>query len=291
MITKVNEQEYKKQIKSLYGDSIEIISQFKGLAFPIIAKDKFGILNISKASLLLRFKPTIKAAKDKTSYFMEMLKNCHYEIFKEVKPESEYVAAKKKMLFKTKYGIVSVTPDSLLSGHMPTIRSAINKKEYMYNQLRILYNYKYDFNIISTNRHSGKCELICPIHGKVLVDNDYVFSGVGCLKCNSNAQKSDILYLIRLYNNEESFYKLGISYIMKNKKLQRFRQYKKMGYNIEEIKIIKFDDFEKCRNTETKLKHLIKNNLYMPKKWPNSISTETFTEELLNTVINNLYMI
>lgn len=158
----------------------------------------------------------------------------------------------------------------------------------MYNQLRILYDYKYDFNILSTDRHKGKCELICPIHGKVLIDNDYIFEGCGCIKCNANYHKSDVLYILKLSNEYESFYKLGISYYKKDGTLQRFKQYKSLGYSWEVITMIKFDSFIECAEKELKLKHLIKNNLYQPKIWPHKNSTETFSENLLTLIIKNL---
>ena len=90
------------------------------------------------------------------------------------------------MLFQTKFGLVSVAPDALLHGHCPNVRSAVDRKDYMRNQLLYLYDNKYDFKILSTNRHVGKCILICPIHGEVEIDNDYVFEGCGCTKCNTN---------------------------------------------------------------------------------------------------------
>ena len=285
---KINETEYIKEVTKIYNGEIQIIGKFKGLAFPILAKDKYGVLSISKASLLLHYKPTIKAALNQTEYFMSMLTEKHPEIAKLVRPASEYKAAKQKMLFETKFGLVSVNPDSLLAGHEPTVRVAINRKDYMYKQLKYLYGDKYEFIIHSTDRHKGKCELICPIHGHVFVDNDYIFSGVGCIECNSHMNKSDVLYIVKLSSEEESFYKLGITYRKRNGKLQRYSQYAQFGYKIEEIKTISFESFEECRDKETELKRLIKNNLYLPKKWPNKISTETFTGDLLEIVIKNL---
>ena len=285
---KINEAEFKEKVDAMYHGEIEIIGKFKGLSSPILIKDKYGLLSLSKAHLLLKYKPSINVALNKTEYFMAQLEEKHPDIAKIVKPASEYKAAKEKMLFTTKFGIVSVNPDSLMSGHVPTVRVAVNRKEYMYKQLRYLYDNQYDFKIISTDRHKGKCELICPIHGSVLIDNDYIFSGVGCIECNSHLTKSDTLYVVRLYNETESFYKLGISYIQKNGEIQRYRQYRQLGYNIEEIKVIKFDNFEVCRDKETALKNLIKNDLYMPKNWPNKTSTETFSEDLLELIIKNL---
>ena len=79
---------------------------------------------------------------------------------------SEYITAKQKMLFKDRFGIVSVTPDNLIHGHAPNIKSAINRKEYFKNQLLFIYRDKYEFEINSTSRHFGTVTLICKKHGK-----------------------------------------------------------------------------------------------------------------------------
>ena len=87
------------------------------------------------------------SALNKTEYFMNQLRDIYPNIAGELIPQSEYVNAKTKMLFETRFGIVSISPDALLSGHMPNIRSAINRKEYFKNQLIYLYDNKYDYII------------------------------------------------------------------------------------------------------------------------------------------------
>lgn len=285
---KYNEEEYKNQIKSLYGDEIEVVGRFKGLAQPILLKDKYGIVSCSKASLPLKYRPTIKAALNPTEYFMNQLREKYPETAKQITPASEYKTMKQKMLFETKFGLVSVEPNSLMQGYVPNVRSAIDRKNYMYNQLKYLYGDKYDFEIQSTNRHEGKCILICPIHGRVEIDNDYIFSGCGCIECNTGWTKSNCLYIIKLIHETESFYKLGITYRKKNEELRRYRDYRKLGYKIEVIKELDLENFQICVDKEYKLKQLIKNNLYQPKIWDNASSTECFTKDLLDLVLENL---
>lgn len=41
-----------------------------------------------------------------------------------------------------------------------------------------------------------------------------------------------------------------------------------------------------CKEFETKLKKVIKDSLYIPKKWEYDHSTETFTDTLLPTIKN-----
>ena len=285
---KLNEEEYKNEVTKLYNGEIEVIGKFKGLSKPILLKDKYGILSCSKASLALTCKPTIKAALNPTEYFMAMLREVHPEIAEKLTPASEYKAMKQKMLFNTQYGLVSVNPDNLIHGHMPSIRVAVNRKEYFKNQLLFLYDNKYDFEITSTDRHNGRVTLICPIHGKQSVDSDTIFLGSGCPCCNKGWEKSDTFYLIRLYDEFESFYKLGISYKLDNGDLRRFREYRALNYEIEIIYTKTFKDAVECKEFETKLKRIIRPSLYKPERWEYKNSTETFTDSLLPIIKENL---
>lgn len=285
---KYNEEEFKREVASIHKGEIEVISKYKGLRHPILIKDIYGVMQVNMAYQVLKSKPGIKAALNKTQYFMNQLKQLQPVIYEKVTPISEYIKAKEKMLFDTRFGAVSVTPDNLLRGHMPTIRTAINRKDYFKKQLLFLYDNKYDFEIESAGRHNGRVTLICPVHGKQSVDSDSVFLGSGCPCCNKFWEKSDTFYLIRLYDEVESFYKLGISYITKSGDIRRFREYRNLGYEIEVIYTHKFSDTVTCKEFENKLKQLIKHNLYVPSRWEYKTSTETFTNDLLPMIKSNL---
>ena len=285
---KYNEETYKAEVTKLYNGEIKIVGKFKGLTYPILCEDKYGVMQIKTAKQLLNFRPGIKTALNKTQYFMNQLRDYQPEIAEKLSPASEYVKAREKMLFNTKYGLVSATPDNLLHGHSPNIRAAVNREEYFKNQLLFLYDNKYDFIIDSTDRHKGRVTLVCPIHGNQSIDSDSIFLGTGCPCCNKGWEKSNTFYLIRLYDEKESFYKLGISYKLKDGDIRRFREYRALNYNIEVIYTHTFDDAITCKEFELKLKQIIKPNLYMPSRWEHSTSTETFTDELLPTIKENL---
>lgn len=284
------EEEFIKKVKTIHGDKIEVIGRFKGVNYPILFKTKYGICQYKTASTLFENKqPSIKIALNKTEYFMNQLKDKYPEIAEQIIPKSEYESAKKKMLFENKFGIVAISPDALLSGHCPNIRSAVDRKQYFKNQLLYLYDNKYDFNVTSTDRHKGTVDLICPIHGIQKVDTDGIFLGHGCPECNQGWTKSNVFYLIKLFNDNENFYKLGISYIDSyTKNVKRFRDYKKLKYNIEILKVIEFEDFVQCRDFETEMKRIIKNSIYMPNKWANDGTTECFKDEILPQILNKI---
>ena len=285
---KYNEEEFKNEVTRVHNGEIKVISKYKGLTKSILCQDKYGVMQVKTAKQLLFYRPNIKSALNKTEYFMNQLKEFYPKNAEKLEPISEYSTAKTKMLFKTQYGIVSFTPDNLLHGHFPGIKSSINRKEYFKNQLLFLYDNKYDLIVTSTDRHRGRVILVCPIHGEQSIDSDSIFLGRGCPMCNKHWEKSDLFYLIRLYDNNESFYKLGISHKLDNGDIRRFKEYRKLNYNIEIIYLHQFDDFLECKEFELKLKRIIRNNLYVPKRWDYSTSTETFTDELLPTIKNNL---
>jgi hypothetical protein len=286
---KFSKEEFIREVERIHGIQIEVVGRYKNLISPVLIKDKYGLIQLKTARQLLKSPPSIKSAINKTEYFMAQLKECQPEIYDFIKPLSEYKSAKEKMIFDTMYGPVSTSPDTLLAGHIPTIRSAVNRKEYFKNQLLFLYGDKYDFEVSTSDRHGGKSILICPIHGKVEVDNDYIFMGNGCYKCN-NSIAPDLFYLVKLKNETQEFYKLGISGYDKNKKVKRFKQYESLGYSVEVLKIKEFKTPLECREYETKLKRIIKPFLIIPEVWDNKTSTECFDlniEKFINSYIND----
>ena len=285
------EEQFLEKVKNVHGNEIEVIGRFKGVTKPILFKTKYGICQYPNARQLYdeKTKPSIKCALNKTEYFMEMLREKYPEIAKELIPQSEYEAMKKKMLFNTKFGLISINPDALMAGHKPNIRSAVDRKNYFKKQLEYLYEgYNYKFEINSTSRHEGRVKLICPIHGEQFVDTDGIFLGHGCPECNTGWTKSNVFYLVKLFNEQEEFYKLGISYIDIKGRVRRFREYKKLGYNVQQIQLIEFEDFMQARDFELKMKHLIKNSIYMPHSWISNGTTECFNDEILPTILNEI---
>lgn len=284
---KYTEEEFKTEVKRIYGETLEVIGRYKGISKSILVKDKYGVSEIKNAGRLFKYSPNILTSINKTEYFMNVLKEKYPEIHEKITPLSEYEAAKTQMLFEDKFGVISTTPDALLAGHCPNIRSAVDRKVYFYNMLKDIYGDRYDFIITNTDRKNGRSILICPEHGEVDIDNEYIFQGKGCPKCVTLTE-SNVFYLIKLSSDEESFYKLGISYELENGNIRRFRDYKRVGYIVEELKRICFSSSRDCKDLELKLKRLIKNDTYLPKNWEYESSTECFKEDLLDIILKNL---
>lgn len=98
----------------------------------------------------------------------------------------------------------------------------------------------------------------CPKCGKVGLGwsrTNWIESAMG-----SDNFESYKVYIIKMYNEEESFYKIGITY---NELKYRM---KGCGYNYEVIKIIESDDGEYIWNLEKELHKKHKEYRYIPKK-------------------------
>lgn len=288
MWKRYNEEEFKAEVAKLYGEDYKLVGKYISISKPVLIQDKYGIMRFERASLVLQYKPSIVRAIDKNSYAMNMLKDKQPEIYSKLTLIDNYTNARDLLLFNTAFGLVKASFDTLMAGHMPSIRSAVNRKEYFKNQLKMIYGDRYDFKIQTTNRHEGKSILICPIHGDVVIDNDYIFTGKGCPKCN-NIVVQNVFYYIKLTKRDFFCYKIGISHYTVNNRVRRYYDYARCGFKVDVIKEIKFDDQLELKLFETKIKREIKDYLVIPPGWPSNTSTECFSKELFDIVLHRLH--
>ena len=92
-------EEYIKKINELYNGEVWLVSPFRGMQESIQVCDKYGTMQLKRASWVIRVRPTIKAAINKTTYFMAHLQDKHPEIAAAITPVSEYITARKPMYF------------------------------------------------------------------------------------------------------------------------------------------------------------------------------------------------
>jgi hypothetical protein len=84
----------------------------------------------------------------------------------------------------------------------------------------------YDYSEVSYTRSSNKVNIICPSHGAFEQTANSHLNGAGCRKCGGEAwaerrkagwiacasNKICTLYFLRMYDEKEDFYKIGITY-------------------------------------------------------------------------------
>jgi hypothetical protein len=151
------------------------------------------------------------------------------------------------------------------------------------------HNWKYDYSLIDNDIKSlGKQKVICPTHGVFEVTLTNHYQGCGCPTCAYEAmvklnrektfgwdketwkkrgEKSKTFdcfkaYVIKCWNEEEVFYKVGKTY---NKLKKRFSCKEDMPYQFEVVHIFEFKNSDDAHDKEEYLKQINCENKYVPK--------------------------
>lgn len=204
------------------------------------------------------------------------------EIFPDLEILSSFKWVSDYILVKTKFGICNCKAISILKRHYPSIVTAVNKTEYFINKAIAVHGDKYDY---SKTIYTGVKEpviITCPIHGHFTQMADSHLQNKSCPKCarenSTNSareqatgwQHSDwiaagsnspnfncfMLYIIKMYNQEEVFYKIGKTFIGITKRFAKHN----IKYNIDTIYtlcedgkfISQLEDYLKSENKEFK---------------------------------------
>lgn len=162
------------------------------------------------------------------------------------------------------------------------------KKEDFIKRCNIVHKNKYDYSLCECFLDESILTIICSIHGVFNQKAGKHKRGKGCRKCafdkvgkinsrnptgwtitswNKAGERSNNfdnfkVYIIRCWNEEESFFKIGRTFLETKK---RFRSKKLMPYNYEIINEFIFDTAKEAFDKETKLKRLHKEYKYNPK--------------------------
>ena len=143
----------------------------------------------------------------------------------------------------------------------------------------IIHNNKYDYSKVNYKHSHSKVTIICPIggHGEFKQQPSIHLIGHGCRKCYDQFKNyglynlhlalqghykfSGYLYIIKMFNIDESFIKIGISINPKH----RFKELKiNSKYNIEIIETQFFEDFNLTIIKEHELHVKYKKFQYIP---------------------------
>lgn len=171
--------------------------------------------------------------------------------------------------------------------------------EEFINQANEIHNFKYDYSLISEFKNkSEKVEILCKEHGSFWQKGSHhttdrqgcpecsketttIFRKSGFIEaCERNSNKG-IFYLIKCYNSNESFYKLGIT--SKTIK-QRHQKGKDMPYDYEVILELEGEP-NLIWELELKNKQMIRDALYTPLIPFRGGLSECFTDDQLLKII------
>lgn len=242
---KLKFQEVQKRINKKFNDIILInyISYNN-----IVVRSKYGLSSISLGNLLSCNYPNLKSAINKTLFF----KNMFYEKFPKstIKIVGEFTCSYKPILIEYDDLLFNIKADKLLQGVLPHIKNCTDKNAYSIKEFNKIHNGKYSYPNLDYCGSNCVIKIKCPKHGD-FKQKYYVHKmGSSCIKCAEENRvggytKTDFiknakgrectLYIIRCWNYEEEFYKIGIT--MRDLKT-RFGERKRMPYNYSLVKNI-----------------------------------------------------
>lgn len=165
-----------------------------------------------------------------------------------------------------------------------TIKKTHNKNTFV-NKAKQVHGDKYDYSLVDYKNNRYKVKIICKIHGVFEQKPNAHLCGHGCMLCKdlatsnrgkqkpigwnvSNWQKagersknfdSFKVYIIKCWNDSETFYKIGRTFLSVKR---RFRG--RMPYNYEIVKEFIFNNARDAFNKEADLKRLNKEFKYIP---------------------------
>lgn len=165
-----------------------------------------------------------------------------------------------------------------------SLQKIVPTEEYI-KKAKKKHGNKYDYSKTIVQQRTTKIKVICRKHGEFLTCKSAHLKGVGCKKCANEyntgtykftewfrqAEKSKNfdgfkVYLIKCWNNEEEFYKVGRTYTSLKK---RFSTKKLLPYEYEIIALYVKNKLSKKEakiiyNMENTIKRKWKNKKYMP---------------------------
>lgn len=197
--------------------------------------------------------------------------------------KSKYIKAKSKIIITCSiHGDFKQTPDAHLRMKEGCPKCGVKKASakctkdinYFIKKAKSVHGERFCYNKVKYQSAKQKVIITCKIHGDFKQAPSNHYAGKACPKCSklnvgwkktfwtNNLKENQIFkcYIIKCYNKNESFFKVGIT---KNSVKARFPA-SAMPYNYKIIKIYKSKKGEDIWNLEAAFKKLNENNKYLP---------------------------
>jgi hypothetical protein len=291
--TAINKKEYAhNMIKKYYTEepfTVVDISIEKRKYVAIVEKDTHLFKIPVQGLKTLKNLFSIYTVIDKEKYIHEKLLHCNnnYICYFNLQPDFKYTSATSKIIVNTIYGECTTNINTLLNGHNPSILTAVDKTDFFKKALEQKGFKVYDLSTLKYEGQHKKVEIVCEKHGKFKISPKQLLIGQGCKKCGhesigekvrnnppgwshtswqKSAEKSKFfdsfkVYLIRCYNENEEFYKLGKTFRTLSGRFFNCN----MPYNYEIIKIFESKtDGRYISELEKKLQKQNKKDKYVP---------------------------
>lgn len=196
------------------------------------------------------------------------------------------------------HGIFNQKPNVHLSGRgCPMCKKDVHISKFSFDTRKFIeisrekHNFKYDYSKSIYTNSKGKLIIICKDHGEFSQVAFTHMKGSGCPKCvfkkqNFNAHSKNNpgswsissweksankskkfdsykVYIIRCWNENERFYKIGRTFV---KLSERFSGKNKMPYNYMLVCYYTFTTSRECHKFESEIKRLNNDFKYIPLK-------------------------
>jgi len=276
----------KEHNENYKNNNFEIVSDFIGFNKEIFVKTEYGVHKTTANSLKRGEMPGINSAVNKVDYVHNQLieTNEYYRkgLFKVISYK------RGKVTLEDSFGLCTMLLNDLVNNCQPTILSAVDKTDYIKNKFKDLIHYgNYDYSKFVYDCARCKSIIICREHGEFYQTPSKHLGNQGCPKCGSirtgkymlenpngwnytnwqNAgDRSDNfdsfkVYIIRCWNEQEEFYKIGKTFVTVE---SRFRLKLLMPYNYEIIEQFIFNSSKEASRYELHLQKLNKKSTYKP---------------------------
>lgn len=252
---------------------------------------KHGVCKLSLANLLSCDYPSIRSAENKTLFFKNMLKEKFPDYEKIFTIKGEFKRSALPITVDSNGILYNIKPDILLKGALPHIKNCLDKTSHSIFEFNRVHNNRYTYPYFQYCGSSCMIPIYCEEHGE-FIQKYYIHQmGSGCPSCAEDNRvggytKLDfiknargrmcVFYIIRCWNEDEEFYKIGIT--MRSVK-KRYSCNKSMPYNKELIYAYKNTDAGLVYATEKKVLKKFKKHSYRPHINFHGIS-ECFTKDL-----------
>lgn len=231
--------------------------------------------------------------------FIEKVKEVHGDIFLFQKTEYVHTHAPIVLTCKKHGDFLKKRAYQVLQGQeCPEcrIQKLLVKRQNQFIEIaNTVHSHKYDYSLVRYKDAKTKVEIICPIHGVFKQRPNTHISKHGCYECakshcsdgiycdnyfKQHKNKQGYLYIIKFFNEEETFIKVGMTKQHKIKK--RFSSQVNYRY---QILVYQPMSLKRAYLLEQQYKLKYKDHKYTPKIKFGGY-TECFKEQILEDIIN-----
>lgn len=270
--------------KKYQNKEYDIVSEYNGSHNFIRLEDRFGFYNVKANDLLKNTtSPSIKNVEDINNFIFKKFEDSHGNLYSY--KDFVYTHIKQKITIECKnHGFFKQSISHHINGSgCPKCSGNLLEKEDVFNKAKKVHNNKYTYPDQEYINAKTELRVICPIHGEFKQVSDYHLNGCGCRECSNESRKNNKggyntitiernkdlylktpckLYFIKMYDNKEKFYKIGIT--IEDNINNRFVNMK-TDY-IKEVVFIKEGNLYECFLEEQKIIEYNKKFRYYPLK-------------------------